>query len=115
MDKRIIYPFGDSVAVLLPCECGLTVEQIAQKDVPEGVPYMIVDASDIPTDRTYRAAWTADFSSPDGHGLSAEEWEALLRATDEPPVQGDEPDRTGLVCDPVLGWVRPEEIPEERR
>lgn len=86
MDKRIIYPFGDSVAVLLPCECGLTVEQIAQKDVPEGVPYMIVDASDIPTDRTYRAAWACDFSSPDGHGLSRESWDAL-HSQPSPPDQ----------------------------
>jgi len=30
---------------------------IAQKDVPEGKPYEIVDAADIPTDRTFRNAW----------------------------------------------------------
>jgi hypothetical protein len=74
MDKRIIYPFGDGVAVMLPCECGLTVEQIAQKDVPAGLPYLIVDAADIPADRTYRQAWRADFSEPDGYGLTDEEW-----------------------------------------
>jgi hypothetical protein len=68
IDKRIVYPIGDGVAVLIPCDCGLTVEQIARKDVPAGVPYLIVDATDIPTDRTYRDAWRADFSTPDGHG-----------------------------------------------
>lgn len=34
---------------------------IAAKDVPAGKPYRIVDVSDIPTDRTFRAAWEADF------------------------------------------------------
>jgi len=30
---------------------------VAAKDVPEGKPFKIVDVSDIPTDRTFRAAW----------------------------------------------------------
>jgi hypothetical protein len=72
MRERIIYPLGDGVAVLVPCECGLTVDQIARKDVPAGLPYLIVDATEIPTDRTYRAAWRADFSQPDGYGGEAE-------------------------------------------
>lgn len=74
--ERIVYPLGDGVAVITPLDCGLTVEQIAAKDVPAGAPYLIVDATDIPADRTYRAAWTADFSNPDGHGLGPEAWAA---------------------------------------
>ena len=59
MNQRIIYPTQDGgVAIVIPAPgCGLTIEQIAAKDVPVGVPYRIVDASDIPTDRTFRAAW----------------------------------------------------------
>jgi hypothetical protein len=58
MDKRIIYPTDDSgVAVIIPAECGLTIEEIAAKDVPAGKPYKIVDVADIPTDRTFRNAW----------------------------------------------------------
>ena len=59
MDKRIIYPTDEGgVAVLIPAhECGLTIEEIAAKDVPEGKPFKIVNASDIPTDRTFRNAW----------------------------------------------------------
>lgn len=59
MDKRIIYQTDDGgVAVLIPAhECGLTIEEIAAKDVPEGKPFKIVNASDIPTDRTFRNAW----------------------------------------------------------
>lgn len=69
MNKRIIYPNGTGVTVLTPiANCGLTIEQIAAKDVPQGLPYKIVCLEDIPTDRTYREAWESDFSDPDGIG-----------------------------------------------
>ena len=52
MDQRIIYQNDEGgVAVIIPCECGLTIEQIAAKDVPTGKAYKIVDVSEIPTDR----------------------------------------------------------------
>jgi hypothetical protein len=58
MNQRIIYPTDDGgVAIIIPADCGLTVEEIAAKDVPEGKPFKIVDAEDIPTDRTFRNAW----------------------------------------------------------
>jgi hypothetical protein len=37
-----------------------TLEEIAAKDVPTGRPYKIVDAADVPTDRSARYAWTVD-------------------------------------------------------
>lgn len=59
MNRRIIYPTDDGgVAVIIPAaECGLTIEEIAAKDVPAGKPFKIVDVSDIPEDRTFRNAW----------------------------------------------------------
>ena len=59
MNQRIIYPTDDGgVAVIIPApDCGLTIEQIAEKDVPPGKQFKIVDVSDIPTDRTFRNAW----------------------------------------------------------
>jgi hypothetical protein len=59
MNQRIIYPTDDGgVAVIVPAaECGLTIEEIAAKDVPAGKPYKIVDVVDIPSDRTFRNAW----------------------------------------------------------
>jgi len=59
MNSRIIYPTDDGgVAVIIPApECGLTIEQIAIKDVPAGKEYKIVDVEDIPSDRTFRNAW----------------------------------------------------------
>lgn len=74
MNKRIIYPHNGTVAVITPLPCGLSLEQIARKDVPANTPYLIIDADDIPEDRTYRDAWAADFSEPDGYGIGADAW-----------------------------------------
>lgn len=59
MNKRIIYQNNEGgVSIIVPApECGLTIEQIATKDVPAGKPYKIVDVADIPSDRTFRNAW----------------------------------------------------------
>jgi hypothetical protein len=59
MNQRIIYPNDDGgVSIIIPApECGLTIEELAAKDVPAGKPFKIVDVSDIPTDRTFRNAW----------------------------------------------------------
>ena len=59
-DKRIIYPNDDGgVCVIIPSDnCGLSVEDIARKDVPTGKAYQIVDVADVPSDRSFRNAWT---------------------------------------------------------
>jgi hypothetical protein len=61
-DYRIIYPNDDDgIAVVVPAP---GVEQTeALRAVPTGKPYLIVDAEDIPTDRTFRDAWQADFTN----------------------------------------------------
>ena len=59
--KRIIYKTPDGgVAVLVPSPEYLqdhTIEELAAKDVPSDTAFMIVDTVDVPTDRTWRAAW----------------------------------------------------------
>ena len=59
-DKRIIYTKDDgSIAIITPADnCDLTVEQIQAKDVPSGKTSYIVDKSVVPTDRSFRNAWT---------------------------------------------------------
>lgn len=58
MNQRIIFQNDEGgVSVIVPADCGLTIEEIAAKDVPAGKPYKIVDVSDIPSDRTFRNAW----------------------------------------------------------
>lgn len=56
---RVIYPTDDGgVAVVVPApNSGLTIQEIAAKDVPSGKPYRIVDVNDVPSDRTFRGAW----------------------------------------------------------
>jgi hypothetical protein len=52
--KRIIFQNETGgVSIIIPTE---SVE-LALKDVPEGVPYEIVDDADIPSDRYFRNAW----------------------------------------------------------
>ena len=59
MNRRIVYQTPEGgIAVIIPApECGLTIEEIAAKDVPAGKTFKIVDVSDIPVDRTFRNAW----------------------------------------------------------
>ncbi len=60
MNKRIVYQNDEGgISIIIPAEeCGLTIEEIAAKDVPTGKAYNIVAVSEIPTDRTFRDAWT---------------------------------------------------------
>ena len=58
--KRIIYQNETGgVSVIIPTG-ELPIEEVAAKDVPEGVAYEIVDVDAIPSDRYFRNAWVAD-------------------------------------------------------
>lgn len=64
MNQLIIYKQDNGVvAIIRPTEEALSlygIEAIAQKDVPTGKPYKIIDASEIPADRSQRNAWQVD-------------------------------------------------------
>jgi hypothetical protein len=98
MNQRIIYPQPNGVvAIIIPTEeflASYTVEDLAAKDVPAGVPYKIIDAADVPTDRTFRNAWEADFSAPDGHGLGHDAWAAqkAAEALEQPELDLEQPE-----------------------
>jgi hypothetical protein len=74
----IIYPNDNGGIVIitptLECLQTRTIEEIAAKDVPAGVPYKIINASDLPTDRTFRNAWEAQIDTPDGVGAESNEF-----------------------------------------
>ena len=59
-DKRIIYIQDNGVvAVICPADnCGLTIEEIQSRSVPAGKTSYIVNKSEVPTDRSFRNAWT---------------------------------------------------------
>lgn len=84
MDKKIVYENADgSISIIHPAKnCGFPIERIAQKDVPDGVLFWIVDGVAIPTDLTFRDAWEIDASAmgaPSGVGDIAAfmEWNEL--------------------------------------
>jgi hypothetical protein len=67
--KLAIFPNETTISVLVPApNCELSLEEICVKDVPTGVPYRIIDSSELPADREFRNAWEADFTNPDGYG-----------------------------------------------
>lgn len=75
MNSIIIYPNDNgSIAMGYPCECGLTIEQIARKDVPTGKPFLIVPDDQVPKDHTFFEAFEADFTNPHGYGIGAQAW-----------------------------------------
>lgn len=60
MQVIIYQPENSPVAVVWPAQEYVEkygVDAIAKKDVPHGLPYKIIDSSDLPTDRTFRNAW----------------------------------------------------------
>ena len=77
--NRIIYNQDNGVvAVIIPTPEALeqhSIQAIANKDVPAGKPFKIVDAADIPTDRSQRDAWTVDEAElTDGIGGTSNEF-----------------------------------------
>jgi hypothetical protein len=82
MNKQIIYPQDNgSIAVISPApDCGISIEEIARKDVPAGKPYIFVEDSQLPESHEFFNAWEADFSNPDGYGIGADAWFAEQEA-----------------------------------
>lgn len=64
MTQRIVYKNDDgTISIVIPtleAIRAIGIDKIAEKDVPTGKPYAILDASQIPSDRTFRTAWTID-------------------------------------------------------
>jgi hypothetical protein len=83
MIQAIIYPQDNgNIALVMPTGT-LPIEDVAQKDVPAGVPYLLVNSADMPEDHTFFNAWEADFSNPDGYGLGADAYFAALEEANQ--------------------------------
>jgi hypothetical protein len=71
--QAIVYQHSEGgVHVLTPAP-EFSILEAGRKDVPEGAPFIIVDADELP-DRALISAWEVDFSEPDGHGIGPEAW-----------------------------------------
>ena len=59
-DYRLIYENDDGgISIVSPADnCGLTLEQIKAKDCPSDRTVYTVNKSAVPTDRSFRDAWT---------------------------------------------------------
>ena len=59
-DKRFIYTNDDgTISIVCPADkTNLTLDEIKAKDCPNEKTVYTVDKSEIPTDRTFRDAWT---------------------------------------------------------
>ena len=59
-DKRFIYDNDEGgISIVCPADnTDLTLDQIKAKDCPSGKTVYTVDKSAIPTDRSFRDAWT---------------------------------------------------------
>jgi hypothetical protein len=78
MNRIIFNQDNGTVAVIAPSPEALeqhSIQAIAIKDVPAGKPFKIVDVTEIPSDRTFRAAWTVDDTAlTDGVGGQSNEF-----------------------------------------
>ena len=64
-NQRIIFQNQEGgVSVIIPTG-ELSIEEVAAKDVPEGVAYEIVEDDAIPSDRFFRNAWVANGAAVD--------------------------------------------------
>jgi len=97
MIQRIIYTNEDGgVSVVAPSfNSGLSIKAIAQKDVPAGYAYEIVDIAVIPSDRTFRNAWRKnnikiDVDLPEAK-LIAHKMRRIKRGKEFIPLDGDNP------------------------
>jgi hypothetical protein len=80
---KILYPNPEGgLSVVIPTG-ELPIADVCQKDVPAGTPYLIVEDDVIPSDRSFRGAWEADFSNPDGYGIGADAWFAAKAPAEE--------------------------------
>ena len=72
---RIIFENEDkTIGIIIPtqeCIDIFGIEAIAKKDVPEGLPFWIIEDSVVPTDRTFRGAWEADSSLGTANGIGS--------------------------------------------
>ena len=81
MSKILFQNPDGSLSVIHPTG-ELPIEDVCQKDVPAGTPYLVVEDDAIPSDRSFRNAWEADFSNPDGYGIGADAWFAQQEASE---------------------------------
>ena len=63
MSEVVVFETDIGIGVLVPVlSCGLSTEEIIEKDIPHGCKYRVVNDSDLPEDDVFRSAWTIDLT-----------------------------------------------------
>jgi hypothetical protein len=72
---KIIFNDNEGLKILTPA---IEIDPVilGEKDVPSGLKFKVIDDSDLPSDRTYRSAWTYEITdtNKDGVGLTKEQF-----------------------------------------
>ena len=66
--KKILYNDEKGLNIITPL-ISLDAKIIAEKDVPAGVLFLIVEESELPSNRTNRNAWECDINESNAHGI----------------------------------------------
>ena len=81
MDRIIYIDAEGELRVITPSPEALvnyTLREVAEKDIPAGLPFLMVDQVDVPSDRAERQAWTVDPATlVDGVGSISHEFPPL--------------------------------------
>jgi hypothetical protein len=70
---KIVYQTESGVVILNPTG-ELSIADTARKDVPQGIPFIIVESSVLPEDPITLDVSLLDFTTPDGYGDPASYW-----------------------------------------
>lgn len=85
--KVFIYQKGIYVYVGYKVSETMSIEEVAKKDTPRGVPFLILEESELPLD-VPTEAWEVDFSNPDGYGLGPQRW--FIQQAEEAIERGED-------------------------
>jgi hypothetical protein len=86
---KIIYPTETGVAIIHPTG-ELSIEEVAAKDMPAGVPYRIVNDDEVPSDRTFRNAWKDEGGIKVDMGKAKDLTKNRLRAERKPLLEAQD-------------------------
>lgn len=65
---KIAFPYNGEIALItVDPKSKFDIDTLAKRNVPKGIPYLLVEEKDLPP-REWIEAWEADWSSPDGYG-----------------------------------------------
>ena len=71
MDFVIYNEVDGSLSVLIPSG-EISLEEVIQKDVPQGIPFQVVSSNSLPIYAAFRNSWYADFNDFQGVFVSLE-------------------------------------------